>query len=103
MSVVVLLHVFFERFCQFLAETHVYNIVSRNRLAKRSKEPTGEHALELVRIFETAGLLQLRDHALLCLVRRRYIAHANETIGKLRPVKSLEDVFLLEIPKYGHL
>ena len=62
---------------------------------------TCEHALELVRVFETTRLLQLRDHARLSLVGCRHAV--NEAFGEFGGIKGLEDVLILEVLEKHHL
>ena len=62
---------------------------------------TGEHALELVRVLETARLLELRYHARLRLVGCRYAV--NETLRELGRVVLLEDVLVVKILEKHHL
>jgi len=72
-----------------------------NYFACKVKEYTSKHALQLVRVFETASLFQLRDHTRLRFVRCRYAV--NKTLRKFCGVESLEDILLLKVLEYDHL
>jgi hypothetical protein len=76
-------------------------LVSDHSTCKGERSITSEHALKLVRVFETASFFQLGDHARLCLIRCRYAV--NETLGELCRVECLKYVLLLEVLEYDHL
>jgi hypothetical protein len=65
-------------------------LVSNRFAFNRREKDTSEHALELVRVFETASLFQFRDHARLGLVRRRYAV--DETLGQLGRIERLKNI-----------
>jgi hypothetical protein len=60
-----------------------------------------EHALELRRVLEAAGLLELRDHRRLRVVRARELL--DEALGEHLGVELLEDVLVLDVLEDGHL
>ena len=62
---------------------------------------TCEHALKLVRVFEAAGFLKLRDHTRLTLIRRRHAV--DQALRELRGVERLEDILVLDVLEQNHL
>ena len=71
-------------------------------MLKDSVKPrTCEHALQLVRVFETASFLQLGDHACLALIRRGYTV--DETFRQFGGVESLEHVLIFDVLEQHHL
>ena len=61
---------------------------------------TGEHALKLVGVLETTGLLELRDHACLSLVTRADTV--DETLAELGRVERLKHVLVLDVLEENH-
>ena len=93
--VMVLLHTFLELVREILAQAHVCEMLSVGVGYSARLILTRKHALQLVRVFETASLLQLRDHARLGFVRSRNTV--NETLRQLSSVECLEDVLILNV------
>ena len=62
---------------------------------------TCKHPLQLVRVFESTGLFELRDHTRFGLVRCRHAM--NQTFRQLGGVELLEYILILEVFKEDHL
>lgn len=77
-------HLLIELVGEILAERHV-----------------GEHALELVGVLETAGLLQLGNHGCFGFIRGGDAV--NETLRQLGGVEGLEDVLVFDVLEQNHL
>ena len=60
-----------------------------------------EHPLQLGRVLEPAGLLQLRDHGGLGVVAGRHVLH--ESLGQHLAVELLENVLVLDVLENDHL
>ena len=60
-----------------------------------------EHPLQLGRVLEPAGLLQLGDHGGLGVVAGRHVLH--ESLGQHLAVELLENVLVLDVLENDHL